>query len=83
MNNSKSHKNNLDTNSNKSIHNNKDYLDLDNFDDESVYDLTQDNESIYDLTQDNESSYDLSQENENIYKLTQDNNLIQSASLDI
>ncbi|CAG8713725.1 2493_t:CDS:2, partial [Dentiscutata heterogama] len=45
MNNSRSYENNLDTNSDKSIHNNKDYLDLDNFDDESVYDLTQDNEN--------------------------------------
>ncbi|CAG8735147.1 22271_t:CDS:2 [Cetraspora pellucida] len=69
MNNSRSYKNNLDTNSDN-------YLDLDNFDDKSVYNLMQDNESIYDLTQDNKSLYDLSQENENVYESTQDSDLI-------
>ncbi|CAG8795517.1 21962_t:CDS:2, partial [Dentiscutata erythropus] len=82
---------NSEMNSNKSVRNNKDYLDLDNCDNKSVYDLTQDNESIYDLTQDNESiydltqdgesSYNLSQDNENFYESTQDSDLIQGASL--
>ncbi|CAG8750514.1 40173_t:CDS:2 [Gigaspora margarita] len=55
---------------NKLVRNNKDYLNLDNLDDESTYDLTQDNESVYDLTQDNES----------VYESTQDSDLIQDAS---
>ncbi|CAG8795869.1 1713_t:CDS:2, partial [Dentiscutata erythropus] len=70
-NNSRSHEN-LNTNSDKSVRNNKDCLNLDNFDDESVYNLTQDNEHVYNLTQDNESIYDLTQDGESLYDLSQD-----------
>ncbi|CAG8679079.1 2982_t:CDS:2, partial [Dentiscutata heterogama] len=43
-----------------SVHNNKDCLNLNNFDGESSYNLSQDNENIYEPTQDSNLIQDAS-----------------------